>query len=636
MTADNNNDSVNDLKKQVEKKQKIINSLIKHVESLSSTQASFLSNMQTASALEKRIKKQKEELSNAQKETSASQALLETERQQHEITLSSISEGVISTNCDGVIVYLNPSAETLLGLTQAQVIDQPLNNIFTVIDNDSKLPIDLPSDTPDEFDDINIINQPVLKRYDNSEIVIDWSFSPIKDQQGNHQGLVITFKDITGSYHLNLELEHRAAHDSLTGLLNRHEFDKRLKNLLSTRNKISAKHTLIYIDLDQFKVVNDTCGHEAGDRLLKQLGAIMKPKVRGRDTLARIGGDEFAVLLENCPKKAATKIAESLLHSVQEYRFLWENKFFDVGASLGVAHFSTGHLISNDPLGAADAACYKAKELGRNRIHEVDISEQVSTEDVPHAEMQWVSKVSSALEENGFVLHQQRIVPTNPGMTDQLRYEILLRMKGENGDLIPPGAFLPAAERYNLIHKVDRWVIENTFKWLTTHPSVLVETDLCSINLSGLSLSDHALSDFVKSCFIKYDINGQNICFEITETAAIHNFELATNFMKNMHQLGCSFSLDDFGTGMSSFSYLKQLPVNHLKIDGSFVRDIADDPIDLAMTRSINEIGHVMGITTIAEFVENEEILQLIKQLGVDYVQGYHIAKPAPLDDLST
>jgi diguanylate cyclase (GGDEF)-like protein len=474
----------------------------------------------------------------------------------------------------------------------------------------------------------------LFQKGNGEKIIVEWSSSFITNKRKKKQGIVFTIEDITDAHNLKNQLTHQATHDTLTGLINRHEFDRRLKNCLSSTHNRSASNGLIYIDLDQFKIVNDTCGHQVGDQLLRQLASIISTKVRGRDTLARLGGDEFAVLLENCPQSVTRKVAEELLKMIQDFRFSWDDKIFDIGASFGIAIFSSSHDQQHDPLGAADAACYKAKESGRNRIHEVDISDNKAEIDRSHAEMHWVTRINKALEANDFVLYQQKITPTNPGGNELLHYEILLRLLDDNGEIINPGAFLPPAERFGLIQKIDRWVIKNTLQWLSKNTQALAKTKLCSINLSGLSLSDEGLTNYVKQHLNEYNIDCQKICFEVTESSAIHNLGSAMEFMTNMHDLGCSFSLDDFGTGMSSFSYLKQLPVDHLKIDGSFIRDICTDPIDLAMTRSINEIGHVMGMSTIAEFVEDKDTFRLLKQIGVDYAQGYHIAKPAPIDEL--
>ena len=560
------------------------------------------------------------------------------ERKRHLAILSSLSEGVISIDSAGLVNYLNPSAETLLALSTQHAINKPLADIFKLVNEENQQPIvlsdyillDKPTNNGESF-----LHQSILKRHDKNDLYIDWSFASIKDEQGLAIGVVITFRDISDTHNLTLQLKHQASHDSLTGLVNNDEFNKRLNNLLATTFGSGAMHSLVFIDLDQFTTINEQCGYQAGDHLLKQISALLKPKVRGRDTLARVGSDKFAVLLENCPKKVALKIANDLLLTIQDFRFLWDERHIDIGASMGVAYFSSDPLDdSNDPIIAAKRACSEAKNSGRNQIRELDISHPHSPNEQQHAEMHWVGRIKTALNENRLLLFQQTILPLEPEKTDRLHFEILLRMKNKEGELISPGAFLPVAERYNMINKIDRWVIATTLQWLAEHPSVLAKTHFCSINLSGLSLSDKSLAAFVSDCFSQHAVDCHKVCFEITETSAIHNLDAAIDFMAKMKKLGCSFALDDFGTGMSSFSYLKHLPVQHLKIDGTFIRDILDDPIDLAMTRSINDIGHVMGMQTIAEFVENAETLRLLKQLGVDYAQGYHIAQPAPLQQL--
>jgi len=601
---------------------------IKHL-SLASNVA--LVNTHATQQLEEQLLSKDTELLSAHQSASLSRQELEIERDFMRTAMNSLREGVLVTDLYGIISFCNPAGHQLLGTKKNTLRGMQIKDV---------LPI-----TTDESIAVDLINPHIennklehqigfFKKSQVEQIIVEWSSNLILDKNKQPQGIVFTVKDVTDAHHLKDQLTHQATHDALTGLINRIEFDRRLDNCLSSLHKQHIKHGLIYIDLDQFKIVNDTCGHQAGDQLLRQLSSLITSKIRGRDTLARLGGDEFAVLLENCPPNVIRKVAEELLTIIQDYRFSWEDKVFDVGASIGIAIFSSSNDQDNDPLSAADTACYRAKENGRNQIHEVDISDDKTEIDHSHAEMHWVKRINQSLEQNNFVLYQQKIIPTNPGSKDLLHYEILLRMLDDDSEIINPGAFLPPAERFGLIHKIDRWVIKNTLNWLSEHPQVLEKTKLCSINLSGLSLSDKDLSDYAKLYLIKYDIDCSKICFEITESSAIHNLGLAMSFMTHMHDLGCSFSLDDFGTGMSSFSYLKQLPVDHLKIDGSFVRDICTDPIDLAMARSINEIGHVMGICTIAEFVENKETLRLLKQIGVDYAQGYHIAKPAPIDTL--
>jgi diguanylate cyclase (GGDEF)-like protein len=430
------------------------------------------------------------------------------------------------------------------------------------------------------------------------------------------------------------KLVYQASHDMLTGLANRREFEVRLGQALLSAKQNGRVHALCYMDLDQFKIVNDTCGHGAGDELLRRLTVLLQHCVRDRDMLARLGGDEFGVLLENCPLDKAHEVAELMRQTVQDFRFIWEDKAFVVGASIGLVSINQESESVAEILSAADAACYAAKDKGRNRVHVYML------EDVElvrrQGEMQWVSRITHALEEDRLRLFYQRIVPIDQARSGEAHFEILLRMLDESGALILPMAFIPAAERYLLMPTIDRWVIRNAFKFcqktLEKHPASALST--CTINLSGPSLCDEHFLEFVQEQFKLHRIPSEAICFEITETAAITNLGDAIALMKELKKLGCRFSLDDFGSGLSSFTYLKNLPVDYLKIDGAFVKDMSHDPIDFAMVEAINKIGHVMGLQTIAEFVESETILQRLKEIGVDYVQGNYIEPPKPVNEM--
>ncbi len=427
------------------------------------------------------------------------------------------------------------------------------------------------------------------------------------------------------------QLSHQASHDALTGLINRLEFERRMKRLLKTVVLDMSEHALCYLDLDQFKVINDTCGHIAGDEMLKQLSLVLKDTVRQRDTLARLGGDEFAVLMEHCSLDDAKRVAMSLHKAIHDFQFSWEGHHFKVGASMGLVPITNdGTLNLNELLSYADESCYIAKDKGRNRIHihhvnDAEIAKQ-------HGEMQWVEKINRAIDENQFSIYVQKIEPIEN--SDKEHYEALIRIVDEQGKLIPPGAFLPAAERFNLISKIDRWMIENVFNLLVKQTLFLNTVEFISINLSGQSIAEEDFQVFIISKIMDSLIPPEKVCFEITETAAISNLNSANNFITKMNVLGCRFALDDFGSGLSSFAYLKNLPVTYLKIDGMFVKDIVSDPIDRAMVKSINEIGHVLGMKTIAEFVENDEIKGMLREIGVDYAQGYGISKPQPIIEL--
>ncbi|MBT9612972.1 MAG: EAL domain-containing protein [Burkholderiales bacterium] len=429
-------------------------------------------------------------------------------------------------------------------------------------------------------------------------------------------------------------LSYQAAHDTLTGLPNRREFELRVERALTGAREQHQTHTLCYLDLDQFKVVNDTSGHVAGDELLRQLAVLLQGKLRDRDTLARLGGDEFGVLLENCSLEQAQPIAEVLRQMVKEFRFVWHDKPFVIGVSIGLVAI-TGESESLSALfSCADAACYTAKDRGRNRVH-VYVEEDIELVR-RHGEMQWVGRITRAMEENRLRLFVQPIVPLFPSADADVHYEMLLRMLDDDGQLILPMAFIPAAERYNLMTSIDRWVISAAFS--TFHQLFSAVTSgarsICTVNLSGHTLCDEHFLDFVERQFTINQVPYASICFEITETAAITNLTEAIEFIRVLKAKGCKFSLDDFGSGLSSFTYLKNLPVDYLKIDGAFVKDMETDPMDRAMVESINNIGHVMGLKTIAEFVESEQILEHLKAIQVDYVQGDWIKAPQPLSSL--
>ena len=428
-------------------------------------------------------------------------------------------------------------------------------------------------------------------------------------------------------------LSYQAAHDMLTGLPNRREFEVRMERALASAREQDQAHTLCYLDLDQFKVVNDTCGHVAGDELLRQLAVLLSAKLRDRDTLARLGGDEFGVLLQNCTLEQAQPIAEVLRQMVKDFRFVWHDKSFVIGVSIGLVAITAESENLSNLLSYADAACYAAKDRGRNRVH---VYQAEDTELVKrHGEMQWVTRITRAMEENRLRLYVQPIMPLFPDPDADVHYEMLLRMIDDNAQLVLPMAFIPAAERYNLMPSIDRWVISAVFAaFHQLLPNAHDGKSICTVNLSGHSLCDEYFLDFVERQFAINKIPYPAICFEITETAAITNLTEAIEFIRILKAKGCKFSLDDFGSGLSSFTYLKNLPVDYLKIDGAFVKDMETDPMDRAMVESINHIGHVMGLKTIAEFVESEVLLDHLKQIGIDYVQGDWIQAPQPLASL--
>ena len=548
------------------------------------------------------------------------------EKESAQITLRSIGDGVITTDAECNVEYINPVAEELTGWKVDDASGRPIDDIFRGFHEETCEPIENPlAVSIRRSRSIKSARPTLLIRRDGNELYIESTASPIRDGKGDVTGGVLVFHDVSESRELNRRLSYHASHDILTGLVNRAEFERRLERALKSAKAREASYALCYLDLDQFKIVNDSCGHSAGDALLGQLGALLKSKIRWRDTLARLGGDEFGVLLESCSIEEALKTAEVLRVAIGEFKFMWDDRSFRLGVSIGVVPITADNEDVAALLIAADSACTAAKEAGRNRIHsyrenDIDMMRR-------RREMQWAARINNALEDNRFELYRQTIQPLQVE-EDGAHYEILLRMRDESGGIIAPGLFIEAAERYGITPNIDRWVIKNAFRWLVSEADERERLIMCSINLSGQSFSDEKFLPFVIDQFQMSGLDATKICFEITETAAIASYSQANRFINALKELGCKFALDDFGTGLSSFGYLKHFPVDFLKIDGSFVKEILHDPIDREMVRSINEIGHLTGKKTIAEFAENEEIITMLRGMGVDYAQGYGVSEP--------
>ena len=557
-----------------------------------------------------------------------SQKKLRTSEKRYRVCYDATPAMFFTVNTEGKIHSVNHFGASQLGYCIEELVGTPLAELHA------------------ERDQISVseylmtcLNKPnVVQRHEVCKVRKDgtllWvreSARMIKDLDGEPMVLIVC-EDITEARNLSKQLSHQASHDALTGLVNRREFEHRLQRVLETAHINKSEHALCYLDLDQFKVINDTCGHVAGDELLRQVAGLLQAKVRRRDTLARLGGDEFGVLMEHCSLQQATRVANILRELIEKFRFSWETKSFRVGVSIGLVSITKTSKDIAEVLSAADGACYAAKDQGRNRIHVYQQNDAQLAQ--WQGQMQWVAKINQALEEDRFRLYFQPIIPLERRDDKRDCYELLIRMEDKDGRLVLPGAFLPAAERYNLATKLDRWVIDTAFRWLNSHPRHLQELSLCFINLSGHSLGDPELLQFVSQQFDEMHVPSRKICFEVTETAAIANLPSATHLIRKLRQRGCQFALDDFGSGLSSFAYLKNLPVDFLKIDGLFVKDIVEDPIDMAMVRCINDIGHVMGKQIIAEFVENKAILGKLRQIGVDYAQGYGISQPKAIENI--
>ncbi|MCC3405627.1 MAG: EAL domain-containing protein [Microcoleus sp. PH2017_10_PVI_O_A] len=579
------------------------------------------------------------------------------EKELAQVTLQSIGDAVIATDSEGCISTLNPVAEKLTGWSTSEAKGLPLASVLRIVDENTRMPIENIAQIA--LYEGRIVDQghnSLLIARHNREFAIDHCVAPIHASNGTIVGAVVVFRDVTQVRTQARQLTWQATHDPLTQLVNRHEFEYQLEHALHSSKGYGQEHVMLYLDLDRFKIVNDTNGHVAGDELLRQVSQLLKSNIRKTDILARLGGDEFAVLLYNCPAEQGLDVAKLLLSSIQEFRFPWQDKTFAIGVSIGLVAINPKTVSTSAVLSAADLACYAAKNKGRNRVQVYQAGDRELIKQ--HGETQWAVEINQALEENRFRLYSQPIVPFLNSPTTGTHCEILLRLQLETGQLVSPMAFIPAAERYNLMHAIDRWVIRTLFgnlsqiftaNLLVQNPGAdsdkIVTLPACcslsnsqssfakypslyAINLSGDSLNEEKFIDFIQEQFSIYQIPPEIICFEITETVAIANLSKAACLIWKLKELGCQFALDDFGSGMSSFAYLKNLPVDYIKIDGNFIKNLAENPIDIVMVEAIAKIARAMGIKTIAEYVESQAVMDKLKELGVDYGQGYYLGKP--------
>jgi diguanylate cyclase (GGDEF)-like protein/PAS domain S-box-containing protein len=550
------------------------------------------------------------------------------------VTLNAIGEAVITTDSDGRIGWLNPPAERYTGWSALEAKGRHLEEVFDIADEQTLEKRENPlAACTDQAPPEGRACPALLTSRDGRQYGIDHNAVPIRDESGEIASFVLVFRDVSETRRMAGEMTYRATHDSLTGLINRAEFETRLTRTLQRAKDDGSEHTLLYIDLDQFKVVNDTCGHTVGDHLLRQVARLLGAAVRSTDTLARLGGDEFAIILEGCAGPHAQVIAQKICDRLDDFRFMHDEKRCRIGASIGLVPITEGWAGISAIWQAADTACYAAKEAGRNRVHvwyETDLAMKAR-----QVETQWTSRIERALDENGFVLFAQRITPLHNNATGA-RAEVLLRMRNKDGSLTPPGVFLPAAERFHLISRVDRWVVARAITWMRDAPSLSM-IDSLSVNLSGLSVGDRAFHAWaVKILADAGDEICSRLCLEITETAAITNPADAARFIQAVRTLGVKVALDDFGAGASSFGYLKSLPVDYLKIDGQFIRDLVTDKLDRAAVRCFVDVAKAIGVETVAEFVDDPAVLDHLHDIGVDFAQGFLMHKPEPIEALLT
>ena len=553
------------------------------------------------------------------------------EQERARVTLHSIGDAVITTDVAERVEYLNPVAERLTQWTLAEARGKPLAEICVLIDESTMEP--LPSPVAKVLRDGQLSpasgKDVALVRRDGVSLAIEESAAPIRNQDGQLVGGAMVFRDVTATRRMAQRITWAATHDALTGLTNRREFESRVEAALLSAQNSARHHVVCYLDLDQFKIVNDTCGHAAGDLLLKQLATVLQGRLREADTLARLRGDEFGVLLEGCSLERAQLVAADLLAAVRDHRFLWDGRAFNVGVSIGLVAVTADTGSRADIFSAADTACYSAKEQGRNRVCVYHSSDAAMSQ--RRTDMGWAGRLARAVEEDRFVLYYQPYMPLGQNSAEGKHIEILLRLIDEDGTLVQPGSFLPAAERYNIMPDIDRWVIRSMFSRYSTLVAEMGAPLTCAINLSGTTLNSDGIFEFIREQAQMHKIPPGAVCFEITETAAINNMHSAAQFMRAVKGLGFCFALDDFGIGTSSLAYLKTLPVDYLKIDGSFIRNIAHDPVDRAMADTINRVGHLMGLQTVGEYAESESVIGELRNLGVDFAQGYAVQRPREL-----
>jgi diguanylate cyclase (GGDEF)-like protein/PAS domain S-box-containing protein len=547
-------------------------------------------------------------------------------KERAQVTLQSIGDAVITTDSEGRIDYLNPVAESLTGWENREAQGQLLSEVLTVVHYTTGDGIESPvMRCLRDGQMLGLAQHTVLLKRRGQQLAIQDSAAPIRDRAGNMIGAVMVFHDVSKERRLHRALHYQASHDALTGLINRREFEKRLTAAVDDANQDpEARHALLYLDLDQFKLVNDTCGHPAGDQLLKQITGVLQSRVRGGDTLARLGGDEFGILLTDCSLDQAMRVAEGLRQAIRDYRFIWQDGVREVGASIGIVEITPETATVATLMSAADVACYSAKDSGRNRV------QLYKPDNMPerHREMHWVSKLTRACDESSFELFFQPIVPIGASANEREHFELMLRLKDETGAWVSPAEFIPAAERYNVMPSIDRWVVREALDHVVHRAESGMKPYTVAVNLSGTSLNDERFLEYLISELSSNNLAPGAVCFEITETAAIANLSHVVHFMRELKSHGCHFALDDFGSGLSSFMYLKTLPVDYLKIDGQFVENVARDPIDRSMIEAISQVGKAMRIQTIAERVESQEVLDELARLGIGFAQGFHIARP--------
>jgi diguanylate cyclase (GGDEF)-like protein/PAS domain S-box-containing protein len=561
--------------------------------------------------------------------------LLRSARQQGtriaEATLESISEGVITTDTRGQIDYLNSAAETLIGCGRDRAQGRRLSELVTLVDEADRRPLGDPvSRCLEERRRVDLGRRALMvSRASGDEFSVELKASPILTRGHEASGCVVVLHDVSEIRGITRQMSYQASHDPLTGLVNRREFERRLEDALKTGRSGNTGHVLCYLDLDRFKAVNDTSGHTAGDNMLRELAGILKEKVRDSDIVARVGGDEFGMLLMGCPLEKARQIADDVCGAIRDYRFVWRDKIYSVGVSIGLVQIGAESGSIEDTLSAADSACYVAKQQGRGRVHVYSARDEAVARQ--RGEIIWLQRLQAALKENRFELYTQPIVAVGGRPDVGPACEVLLRLRNADGSESKPMDFMPAAERYHLMPSVDRWVLQTAFAAIGAGVLKLPKGRSVAVNVSSQTLADPQFLEFVVECLDRSGVQPAQVCFELAESAVAAHLSHAARFIAVLHGLGCQFALDDFGSGLGSFANLKQLSMDYLKIDGSFIRGLGGDDVSVAMVTAMIDLARSLGIKVVAEQVETEQAFEVVRALKVDFVQGYAVGRPAPL-----
>jgi len=551
-----------------------------------------------------------------------------TEPSPHLLALNSLAEAIITTDANGLITYMNPAAERLSGGVAEQLAGKPLEEVVGLVDeNDRRLLSDPVKQALTSGAPVNLSRRALLvSRASGVERSIELSASPVRNEAAELVGAVVLLHDVTELRGLARQMSYQATHDALTGLVNRREFERRLEEAIESGHRGDGQHVLCYLDLDRFKVVNDTSGHLAGDSMLREVAKVLRDAVRDSDTVGRLGGDEFGMLLMGCPLEKARQIADDVCRAVGDYRFVWKDKIFNIGVSIGLVEISRESGALEELLAAADSACYVAKKQGSGRVVVYSARDEALARHT--GEIQWLQRLQSALKDNRFHLYHQPIIPAYGQDGGGPAMEVLVRLQDEAGHEVPPSEFVKAAERYRLMSLVDRWVVQTTLAALGRGAIPVPPNRSVAINISGQTLSDVQFLEFVVECLDSTGVNPTQVCFEITESAVVANLDHARRFVGVLHGMGCQFALDDFGSGVGSFSNLKNLPMDYLKIDGSFMRNLERDSVNQAMVTAMIKLARTLNFKVIAEQIEDVATLDTARRMGVDYLQGYAVGRP--------